>query len=136
MRIISYLLLTTLLLSGCAVPKVVENERDQQCQLITREITIDFSESASNGAANGIGNAAGQCGEPACLIVIPLAALSIVVTSVVVSGGIAVAGNTLYWIEQQGKCEDSATKQAIAGLESAGGKIVKTSEELLAWFSQ
>lgn len=136
MKYITLFLLAALIVTGCAVPKVVNNERDQQCNLVTREITIDFSDAGSQSAAQAIGNATGQCNQPACLVVIPLAALSIVVTSVVVSGSIAIAGNTLYWIEQQGKCDNSATKTAIQHLVEAGGMLVSTGEELIEWFSQ
>jgi hypothetical protein len=57
-----------------------------------------------------------------------------------VSGSIVIAGNTIHWIETQGKCPETATKKAISTLIMAtkvfGGKVVETTSQLVEWLEE
>jgi len=80
---------------------------------------------------------ASDCHEPECLLVVaPIVAIS--VGSLVVSGSIVVSGNTIHWIEKQGRCQTSLTQQTIEGLNQAaknmGGTVIQTCSELIDWF--
>jgi hypothetical protein len=80
---------------------------------------------------------ASDCHEPECLLVMaPVVAIS--VGSLVVTGSIVVTGNTIHWIEKQGRCQDSLTQQTIETLTQAtknmGGTVIQTTSELIDWF--
>jgi len=69
-----------------------------------------------------------------------LAPIAVTAGSLIVSGSIVVAGNTVHWIEKQGKCDDSATNKAISNLVDAtkmyGGHVIKTGGQLIDWFEE
>ena len=80
---------------------------------------------------------ASDCHEPECLLVMaPIVAIS--VGSLVVSGSIVVTGNTIHWLEKQGRCQGSLTQQTLEGLiqagKSMGGTVIRTGTELIDWF--
>ena len=76
--------------SGCFyVPKIEEN-KNENCELVTKRMTIE-----------NLGEFPQGCNDE-CLLV----ALGVATTSYIVSGSIAVVGNTVHWIEKQGRWED------------------------------
>ena len=76
--------------SGCFyVPKIEEN-KNENCELVTKRMTIE-----------NLGEFPQGCNDE-CLLV----ALGVATTSYIVSGSIAVVGNTVLWIEKQGRCEE------------------------------
>ena len=76
--------------SGCFyVPKVEEN-KNENCDLITKKMTIENRGEFPQG-----------CNDE-CLLI----ALGVTSTSYIVSGTITVVGNTIHWIEKQGRSED------------------------------
>ena len=78
-------------ISGCFyVPKIEEN-KNENCELITKKMTIQIK-----------GEFPQECNDE-CLLI----ALGVATTSYIVSGSIAVVGNTVHWIEKKGRCEDS-----------------------------
>ena len=77
--------------SGCFyVPKIEEN-KNENCDLITKKMSIETRGEFPQG-----------CNDE-CLLI----ALGVTSTSFIVSGTITVVGNTVHWIEKQGRCEDS-----------------------------
>ena len=77
--------------SGCFyVPKIEEN-KNENCDLITKKMSIETRGEFPQG-----------CNDE-CLLI----ALGVTSTSYIVSWYIAVVGNTVHWIEKQGRCEDS-----------------------------
>lgn len=80
-------------LAGCIVVPRTTETYDEQCDMYTRQVTLD---------AAYIG-AIGHCHNRDCAYA--LAALGLVAAaSAVVSGTIMVAGNVVYWVERQGRC--------------------------------
>ena len=82
--------------SGCFyVPKIEENKKNENCDLITKKMTIENRGEFPQG-----------CNDE-CLLI----ALGVTSTSYIVSGTITVVGNTIHWIEKQGRCEDSFIRE-------------------------
>lgn len=75
----------SLSVSGCYYPKKIEYY-DYECNIQSRKLELTHDQMSS-------------CGGSACL-----AALAVSAGSAIVSGSIVVAGNTMYWMEKQGKC--------------------------------
>jgi len=139
-----YLLLVLImfLIQNCIViPKTVPEE-DQKCLLVTKSMTIDYYTSPDlidEAVDETIHAISSDCHEPECLILFaPLIAIS--VGSFIVSGSIVVVGNTIHWIEEQGRCGDSVTRQTLVGLinsaKELGGTVIKTGMELIEWFQE
>ena len=81
--------------SGCFyVPKIEEN-KNENCDLITKKMSIETRGEFPQG-----------CNDE-CLLI----ALGVTSTSYIVSGTITVVGNTIHWIEKQGRCEDSFIRE-------------------------
>ena len=141
MRHVSLLFIVLLMQSCIVLPKTVPEE-DQECLLLTKSMTIDYYTSPDmiDEAVDEMVHAlASDCHEPECLLVfVPIIAIS--AGSLVVSGSIVVVGNTIHWIEKQGKCDDSITQQTLADLRTSlrelGGSVIKTGKELIEWFKK
>lgn len=134
------ILLLVMPIQSCIfLPKTVP-QQDQDCLLATKSMTLHVhtSEALIDEAVDEmVGAIASDCHEPECLLVVaPIVAIS--VGSLVVSGSIVVTGNTIHWIEKQGRCQDSLTQQTLDGLTQAaknmGGTVIRTSGELIDWF--
>jgi len=121
------------------LPKTVPQE-DHDCLLATKSMTLHVhtSEALIDEAVDEMVAAiASDCHEPECLLVVaPIVAVS--VGSLVVSGSIVVTGNTIHWLERQGRCQDTLTQQTLEGLtqagKSMGGTVIRTGTELIDWF--
>ncbi|MEH6347431.1 MAG: hypothetical protein V7785_20205 [Bermanella sp.] len=90
-------------LQACAFYPTTQYSADvERCDLNFKKLTLDMS--ASKVQCQGGGNNAG-----ACII------LAGVITggSAVVSGSIVLVGNSLHWLEKQGKCDDSFLNKNI-----------------------
>jgi hypothetical protein len=83
----------TLMLSGCLVLPKVDMNQPVPCPMVTREVTLDTVQ---------LGHI-GHCYGDACLFQLT-AGTVIFAVSAVVSGSVALVGNTLHWIERTGKC--------------------------------
>lgn len=96
-RIISCILIMAT--SGCAVhPVPTYDPDDQRCNLSTRK--TELSQTVVNVHCGGA---------PECA-----AGMAIIgVASALVSGSIVVVGNTVHWLEKQGKCDDSFLNKYI-----------------------
>ena len=83
-----------LLLQGCVMlPRTVVTHEDP-CHTQVRHMVLQPVQVA----------AIGGCSNQGCAVALAVAGAA-TVASVVVSGSIAVAGNVVYWLERQGRCD-------------------------------
>ena len=103
------LFLISIGVSGCTfVPRVSEEQAYlEQCRLYTRHLELDVEEIDSSGCGNT--NDVGLC-----LLVY---AVGVPAVTFVVSGSIVIAGNTIHWMEYQGRCENSELSTHIKKLK-------------------
>jgi hypothetical protein len=103
-------LLLCSVISSCAAvyPKFSENQ-NETCDLVTKKLTLDivYTENTTNDLEAKL--------------------FSVIVTGVV-SGSIAIAGNTAYWLEEFGSCDKSEVDDALSIFEAS-------IQELGGWFS-
>lgn len=131
-------------LFGCFVPQT-EPSRQSNCQLVTREWTLDVQglEGDQTVVVDGLSGMMRQCQDPECLLanlaILSAGVVTVSAGSFVVSGSIVVVGNTVHWLEQQGSCDDSFTQRTVSafvdGFRSAGGFVVTSSKQLMDWFT-
>lgn len=92
-----------ILLQACAFyPKTQYSEDVERCDLTFKKLSMDVTSSSIR--CQGGGNSAGAC-------VILAGVIS--GGSAIVSGSIVLAGNSLHWLEKQGKCDDSFLNSTI-----------------------
>lgn len=134
------LMIILFILQGCIViPKTVP-EKNQACLLVTKSLTIDSytsSEMIDEAKDEMVHALASDCHEPECLIgIAPLVAIS--AGSLVVSGSIVVVGNTIHWIEKQGKVvsvTDGDTMKILSNGKQAKVRVaaIECSEKGQPW---
>ncbi|MBF0349598.1 MAG: hypothetical protein HQM11_01115 [SAR324 cluster bacterium] len=116
---------------------------DQKCRLVTRKMTLDLadrtnSDLAVRASGEAMTRSMSQCDKPECMLIIPLSMLAIPIGSLIVSGSIVAVGNTVHWIEQQGRCDESEVQTALQtladSLRSLGGIILDTGQNFMRWF--
>jgi hypothetical protein len=141
-RTLSRIILLTLLFSsivGCFAPAIVA-DRSQECQLVTKKLDLVLSKEGSGALMGILSNPSHNCHTPECLLIFPLGAIAISVTSLIVSGSIVVAGNTIHWIEKEGRCENSTIQTLlnnfVGAIKTIGGKTIQSTTELITWFKQ
>jgi Gpi18-like mannosyltransferase len=144
LRAISLLTLLSFLIVGCFSPAIIA-EKNQSCQLVTKKLELVLYEEGSQALTSGaflemLKASSEVCQTPECLLIIPLSVLAISVTSIIVSGSIVVVGNTIHWIEKEGKCQSSTTRTIVNNLinsiKAIGGKTIQSTNELITWFKQ
>jgi len=87
------------LLAACVVVPRTDSVYDAHCKVLRRQMTLEVQQ---------IG-AFGGCANDGCVALL-VAAGVVAAASAVVSGSIAVVGNVVYWIEQQGQCKPDAVR--------------------------
>jgi hypothetical protein len=93
-----------ILLSGCvAYPQVIHQNSYKQCDLITKRYRLKAIALRQT------------CGTLDCLVGGAIFGAG----TVVVSGSFMVIGNFVFWIEKQGKCEDSEFNQQIESIRAS-----------------
>jgi len=122
-------------LSSCIfVPRTVPNNKDK-CELITREFKLELEDADISNEVFS------ECEDAGCVILTPIvAAIFLPAGSFIVSGSVVAIGNTIHFIEGQGRCDDSETKKAIKSLyassKTVGGKILNTADEAKKYLLQ
>ena len=117
-----YVISLCMLVSSCAVvyPDLSENQ-NTECDLVTRQLTLDMVDFGPNGGDATVTKL-----------------LSGLVTGVV-SGSLAVVGNTVYWLEEYGTCDKSDIDDALTGfnilIQDLNGWFASSIEEVSTWFS-
>lgn len=95
MKIFSMLIILIFLTSCTYLPKVVHDPDNARCNLATSKRTIELDSAPGNINVN-------DC--PECLVAIGLYSSA----TAIISGSIALIGNTVHWLEKQIKCDDIA----------------------------
>ncbi len=130
------IMITLFFLSSCVVlPKKVQDDYND-CQLTTRQLTLEVVGDPSE-TIDVLDQLNTACDNPACmLIVAPYITIGAGVT--VVSGSIMVVNNTIHWIEKESVCDDGIIKnstEAISQLaEDTGATIINKADDLYRWF--
>ncbi|KGJ89427.1 hypothetical protein [Thalassotalea sp. ND16A] len=89
-----------LLLCSCVVKPTVTTEYDNKCQIVKKKVELSVEQVELFEQLNCSGN--DECKAEflgqvvGAAVVFPLSAI--------VSGSIAVVGNTVYWLNEQGQC--------------------------------
>ncbi len=117
------------LLSACVVkPKTVASYNDK-CMVSTQKVVLTAEQMQIFDISNCI---TGSCKAE----VAQAAVFSIVTTTTtaIVSGSIALVGNTLYWMESQGKCPNMAkpSEQELRDLQTPGDEYQLVEEIITA----
>jgi hypothetical protein len=85
--------LAVLALNACVVVPVMDRRAEVPCDMATRQITLDVQQIAALGGCRG----------DECLAQLVVGGF-VFATSLVVSGSVAIIGNTMHWIERARKC--------------------------------
>jgi hypothetical protein len=137
-KLFTVLALVIFFINGCFAPAIVADRSG--CQLVTKKLELIHFEEGSAALMYIASSASSACEEAECLLVILIGVPVVAASSLIVSGSIVVIGNSLHWIEKQGRCEDSATQtlinNMISGMKALGGKTIQTANELINWFKQ
>jgi len=113
-------------LSSCAVvPKFTADADNSRCNLATKKMSLEVVGAKGGNCASGGGKGAA---------VVCLTTAGIFAITGIISGSIVIAGNTVHWIEKQGKCEDSFLNTYVMKhnkpLLDNDGKLVKPEDSL------
>jgi len=90
------------MLTSCAVKPTVKSEYNKECRIVQKEVKLSIEQIGSFKAFN--------CSNEQCMTqFLAQVAGSAVVFSVsaLVSGSIAVVGNSIFWLDEQGECYNS-----------------------------
>jgi hypothetical protein len=135
LKLISLFTLLAFLISGCFAPAIIADS--SSCQLVSKKLELVHFEEGSDALMQF---ASSDCHNAECLLFTLIGIPVIAATSFIVSSSIVVIGNTLHWIEKQGKCNDSSIQRRIDrminSMKSLGGKTIQSSTELISWFKQ
>jgi hypothetical protein len=105
-----------LALQSCTIFYPVTKNKADTCELWSRELKLE----SDTIGPNEIG-----CNDEACLATYLAAVVVVPVSSFIVSGSIVLAGNSIHWLERQGKCDVSYIKQKIRELKELIGNEAK-----------
>jgi hypothetical protein len=92
-------------IQGCTfLPEVQDkNPEYERCNLVTKKMDLVMLGKLFNGCEGGGEGAAAYC----------LASALYSSTTAVVSGSFVLVGNTIHWLEKQGKCEERIVNIAL-----------------------
>ena len=123
-------------LSSCAFYPKVADRQNARCQLVTKRLTLEVFPPVKNKQFKPMDlNISSGDAE---IIFYILAGLVVIATvSAIVSGSIVLTGNTIHWIEKEGKCNDGAIKKAIEklskSLNSMESLLVNLTQDIIDW---
>jgi len=117
-------------LTACFTVKSVEKKDEESCELVTKELEMDFNKDVSNGMISGKTDPRAML--PLLVVVPPL--------SFIVSGSVSVVGNAIHWIEKKGRCNDTevqsfAEKEKETVVEK-GGEVMDSGDNFAAWLKE
>ena len=126
---------------SCIILPKTEKAPNENCKLVTKSWSLEVHE------LGGKNNCVGQCGDSFrgvlecsrsedCIKMIAIISVgwTVVATSVVV------LGNTVHWIEKQGRCEKSTVRSSIKKLYETtvdvGGFVLESGNDFVNFFQQ
>jgi hypothetical protein len=108
----------SLLFLGCVfLPKAsVKENRFTECKMSTPKWELSHKEFTDFSGCYGSAEETGVC----------LAVIGIIIPagSLIVSGSIVLVGNTVHWLEYQGRCDDGAIQSGLATLRGNFGNQI------------
>ncbi|MDM8564833.1 hypothetical protein QUF74_04190 [Candidatus Halobeggiatoa sp. HSG11] len=122
-------------LSSCAFYPKVADRQNTQCHLVTKKLTLEVFPPIPESSLDLTGF---DISDDSGIIFYILAGVVVIATvSAIVSGSIVLTGNTIHWIEQEGKCDDGAIKKAIENLLNSLNSIeslfVNLTKDIIDW---
>ena len=139
-----YLFLCTiisLVIVSCLVLPKTENSSDNRCNLVTKSWTLEVHEfgnqSNCDRDCSEFVRSIIDCGKSEdCIRQIAV----VTVGWTVVAASVVGIGNTVHWIEKQGRCKESIVKNSINVLYEktvdVGGSILETGKDLVDFLYQ
>jgi hypothetical protein len=108
-RIKAAILMSLLFLTSCVwLPTTAKKDPyKESCELFTKQLVLNYNNPITKTLTRLPG---GQCQGDACLGELIIIA-AIPVGTAIVSGSIVVVGNTIHWLEYQGRCDESFVSQ-------------------------
>jgi hypothetical protein len=95
-------LLFAALLQACVYTTRTHEIYDANCQIYSRHVVLEHTEVTSLGICRNTTE---------CVSILVLAG-AVTAASAVIAGSIVVTGNTVYWLEKQGRCNRVSTPAA------------------------
>ena len=133
--------LISVAIGSCLVIPKTENSSDQKCMLVTKSWTFEVHELGKRN------NCDAKCGDfvkgvvecskgEDCIKMIAVVSVGWTVVTASVVG----VGNTVHWIEKQGRCEESTVRNSKNLLYSktvdVGGFVLDTGQDFVDLFRQ
>ena len=128
-------------IGSCLVLPKTENVSNEKCKLVTKSWTLEVHELGKHS------NCDTNCGEfvrgivdcstsEDCIKMIAVVSVGWTVVAASVVG----VGNTVHWIEKQGRCEESTVRHSINQLyektDDVGGFVLETGNDFVDLFKQ
>ena len=133
--------LISFVIESCLVFPVAENGSNEKCKLVTKSWTLEVHEL---GKQNNCDSKCGdflkgvvECSKGAdCIKLIAVVSVGWTVVTASVVG----VGNTVHWIEKQGRCEEKTLRNSINRLYSTtvdvGGFVLETGNDFVDLFKK
>ena len=115
------MVIVCLVLQSCTIFYPVTSDQAENCELWSRELKLESDTVGPNQLS---------CNDEACLAVYLATVVVVPVSSFIVSGSIVLVGNSIHWLESQGRCEDSYIRQKIREIKALSGNEANMCSEL------
>lgn len=134
-RVLKLLVLSLVLFTASCFVAKKEAVNTPHCKLVTDTWELELH----SELPPGFRVASESCNSPECLLAFVVSSSITVTSSFIVSGSIVLVGNTLHWIEKQGRCKQSTIQTALNSISNTfaelGGSFIGTKDELFDIFS-
>ena len=136
MRNFSLCTIISLVIVSCLVLPKTENSSDEKCKLVTKSWTFEVHEfgnqSNCDTDCSEFVRSILECGKSEdCIKLITV----VTVGWTVVAASVVGVGNTVHWIEKQGRCKESIVRNSInqlyANTVDVGGYILETGKDFV-----
>ena len=141
MRSFSLFTFFSLSILSCLIIPKTENSSDKSCNLVTKSWTFEVREfgkqsNCSTDCSEFVRNLV-DCGKSEdCVHMIAV----VTVGWTVVAASVVGVGNTVHWIEKQGRCEQSTVRNSINQLYAKsvdiGGFVLETGKDFVDLFKK
>ena len=138
--LIILLTISSFVVGSCLIIPKQQNTSKEDCKLVTKSWTLEVHELGKQNECKGCGDfirGIVECGSSEDCIKL-IATVSVGWT--VVSTSVVVLGNTVHWIEKQGRCEKSIVRSSINKLYETtvdvGGIVLESGNDFVNLFQQ